>query len=183
VRMQSAFAALALVLLPQPAWAAEKTEDTYAAATALVEKLQFERVLDNAFVGLKDMFAANAIAGMLRDDKDGSMAQMFTVIPGGRDRFAEILGDEFLHSLRRQYPGFKADAAQQYTQIFSLDELDELNIFFSTGVGEKWLANSPKVERAMKLWGQKAGMKAGLEALTATIQRIESGQNDKEVSQ
>ena len=164
--------ALAILLAHAPANAEEKpAAASVTAASALVEKLQLERVLDNMFVNLKGMFAENVIATMMRDDRNGNGKQFFDSIPGGRDRFADILGEEFLTALRRQYPDFKSTAANEYAEAFTLKELDSLNMFFSSGVGEKWLAVSPQVEKSMGEWGQKAGMTAGAEAVSAAIAR------------
>lgn len=141
--------------------------------------MQIERVLDSMFVNLKTMFAENAIAAMMRDDSGQRMDGFFSSIPGGRDKFSQILGDEFLSAMRRQYPEMKSVLAKQYMTAFSSDEIKSLNSFFSTGAGQKWLEISPKVEKAMGEWGQKAGMKAGAEAFSAAIKRVEAAQSGK----
>lgn len=144
-----------------------------AAATTLIEKLQMERSLDQMFVNLKGMFAENVIATMLRDDSNGSSKRFFDSIPGGRDRFADILGEEFVTSLRRHYPDFKKTASDEYAKAFTLEELNSLNAFFASGAGEKWLALAPQMEKTMGEWGEKAGMQAGAEAVTAAIARAQ----------
>lgn len=177
--MRKLLTACASVLLAGqvPLLAAEASPAANAEATALVEKIEIERVLDSMFVSLKSVFAENAIAGMTRDDSGGEMQNFFNSLPGGRDRFAQILGDEFLEALRRQYPEMKAAMAKEYATAFDLEELKALNIFFSTGVGQKWQATSPKIEKSMGEWGRKAGMKAGAEAFSAALKRIEAEQS------
>lgn len=170
-RISSILAASVLLFTPVSAIAEDGSPSAQklAAASALVEKIELERVLDNMFVNLKSMFADNVIATMQRDDGNGAGKRFFDSLPGGRDRFARILGDEFLTAIRRQYPDFKNAASNEYAKAFTLDELNSLNAFFSTGAGEKWLAISPQVEKAMGQWGEKAGMQAGSEAVTAAI--------------
>jgi hypothetical protein len=170
----------AILMMQVPAHAAERgpSAGNIEAAAALVEKLELERVLDSMFSTLKNMFAENAIAAMTRDDSEGKMRDFFNALPGGRDRFAQILGDEFLEALRRQYPEMKMAMAKEYAAAFNRTELEELTGFFSTGVGQKWQAVSPQVEKSMGEWGRKAGMKAGAEAFAAAIKRLENGQAD-----
>jgi len=180
--VRGAFLALLLTLafLPQAAFATDGAGAAKAeAASALIDRLQMERQLDAVFLGLKGLFAENVIASMTRSDKDGQMAGFFGALPGGRDRFAEILGDEFVTALRKRYPEFKQQAAAKYAEIFSAEELAQLNGFFGSGVGHKWLSNSPAIEQAMKEWGQKAGMQAGLEAMTSAMKRVSGEQNDE----
>lgn len=149
------------------------TAQNFAAASALVEKIQLERALDDMFVNLKGMFAENVVATMQRDDGNSAGKRFLDGVPGGRDRFVRILGDEFLTALRRHYPDFKKTTANEYAKAFTLDELNSLNAFFSSGAGEKWLTVSPQVEKAMGEWGEKIGMQAGAEAVTAAIARAQ----------
>ena len=182
--MRKLLALLALLCLPQPVFAQGDMEASQVEeAAALVDKLQMDRQLDKLFTNLKGLFAENVVAGMTRNDVNGRMQKMLDTMPGGRDRFVSILGDEFVSAMRMRYPEFKAQAAQRYAELFSQQELHELNMFFSSGVGMKWLLNSSKLEEAMGEWGGKAGMKAGVEAMANTMQRIEAEQNDKEPSQ
>jgi hypothetical protein len=168
--------AVAILMLQVSANAAESPSSAnIEAATTLIDKLDLERTLDSMFLNLKSMFAENAIAAMTRDDSDGKMRDFFNALPGGRDRFSQILGDEFLAALRRQYPEMKVAMAKEYAAAFTQEELGSLNGFFSTGAGQKWLAISPKLEKSMGEWGRKAGMKAGAEAFAAAIKQIESG--------
>ncbi len=173
-----AFAAL-FMLSAQQAWAEDPTSAGEQAAKNLVERLELERKLDSMFGDVKQLFATSVIGEILRDDKSGNMAQMFERLPGGRDRFAEILGDEFVNAMRTRYPDFRAEAARHYAAIFTIAELNELNVFFSSGVGAKWQASSPAIEKAMNEWGQKAGMKAGAEAFAAAMERVEGEQKGK----
>lgn len=162
-----------------PARAAEPANPAkLAAATVLVEKLDLDRTVDNMFMSLRNVFAENAIAMMLRNDGDGNIKRFFASLPGGQDRFAQVLGDEFQAAMRRQYPEMEKVAAEQYASVFTADELGTLNSFFSTGVGQKWLAVSPKLQKIMSDWGRNAGMKAGAEAMAAAIKQIETKKSD-----
>lgn len=174
-KFSAILAASVLLFIPVPAMAADAapSAQNLAAASLLVEKIQLERTLDQLFVNLKGMFAENVIAAMQRDDGNGAGKRFFDNIPGGRDRFSRILGDEFLAALRRRYPEFKNATSDEYAKAFTLDELNSLNAFFSSGAGEKWLALSPQIEKAMGQWGEKAGMQAGAEAVTAAIARAQ----------
>jgi len=174
-RLSSILAASVLLFTPVSAIAEDgsPSAQNLAAASALVEKIELERVLDNMFVNLKGMFAENVVATMQRDDSNGAGKHFLDSVPGGRDRFARILGDEFLASLRRRYPDFKKTTANEYAKAFTLDELNSLNAFFSSGAGEKWLSIAPQVEKAMGEWGEKIGMQAGAEAVTAAIAQVQ----------
>ncbi|MBO9576579.1 MAG: DUF2059 domain-containing protein [Sphingobium sp.] len=171
--LRSLALASALALSAQPALAADEaiSQARLDAATALVGKMDLERTLDSLFNTLKDMFAQNVVASMTRGS-DG--AKFFDSMPGGRDRFETVLGEEFVASLRRLYPEFRQTAAREYAANFTEEELRVLNQFFSSGAGEKWRQMSPKLEAAMGKWGETAGMKAGTEAVTNTLDRLQA---------
>ena len=142
-------------------------------AASLVEKLDVQRTVDTMLNDLKGLFADNAIAAIERENRD-----FFQTRPGGRERFNEILGEEFLVAMRARYPDLKKMTAQQYASFFTAQELQELQQFFSSGVGSKWLNVSPQLEGAMSKWGESAGTMAGAEAFVAALKRADAEQNN-----
>ncbi|HEX7877373.1 MAG TPA: DUF2059 domain-containing protein [Sphingobium sp.] len=167
----------ALAAVPEPATASAIDGEgaSLAAAVKFVDLLQMERLLDDMVGNLQSLFADNVIAAIERDQTQASyLKTLFENGRGGRERFSAILGEEFRAAMRSKYPTMKNTAAAEYARLFSLRELNELTAFFSTGVGAKWHALSPKVEKSMSQWGERAGMEAGGTALMNALKRADT---------
>ena len=163
-----------VVTFASPAWAAPQSAETLKSAEQVVRLLDMERAMDNMFNDMKGLFAENVIAALERDAAQSDyLRHLFTDGRGGRERFVQILGDEFVKSLQTHYGDMRKAAAEAYAQQFTDKELKELITFFSSGVGQKWRDKSPQIEAVMGQWGERAGMQAGSVALGAALQRAE----------
>lgn len=186
--------AFALLLTPAIAYAApvpsastasvnEKTP-ALSEAGKLVDVLDMERLLDDLFGNLQGLFAGNVIAALERDQTQASfLKNLFENGRGGREKFAALLGEEFRAAMRAKYPDMKQTAAAEYARLFTVQELQELVAFFSTGTGAKWRSLSPQVEKAMGQWGERAGMEAGGTALMNALKRADTEMLGKGSSQ
>lgn len=173
--------ALLLALAVPQATAAPPAPSTAAvdparvdAAKRLIDTMQIDRTLDALFLQLSPSFAQSVI-GVLATDADtkGVIDRLVTAAPENRDRMVAILSQEFLTSVKRQYPGFKTQMAREYAAAFTLDELNAITAFYSSGPGAKALAIMPQLQAKMATAGQSLGRIAGEEAGARAFKRIE----------
>jgi len=144
------------------------------AAARLIDLLQIDRTLDAMFVQLAPGFG-QSVLGILATNPQTKAAidKLVTEAPENRDRMVAILGQEFVTSVKRQYPGFKRQMAQEYATAFTLDELTAISGFYSSGPGAKALTLIPQLQAKMSVAGQAMGRLAGEEAGRRAFERIE----------
>ena len=144
------------------------------AARRLVETMQIDRSLDALFAKLAPNFAQSVIGVLATNAQTkGVIDHLVVAAPGNRDRMVAILSQEFLTSIKRQYPSFKTQMTGEYAAAFTLDELTAINAFYSSGPGAKALAIMPELQARMGAAGQSLGRTAGEEAGARAFQRIE----------
>ncbi len=142
------------------------------AARALLDRMQFDRTLDGMFVQLAPGFATSVIGGMLTSETGKPVVgQLIADGTGGQARLQQILADEFLTSIRRQYPALKDKAAQEYAAALTIDELTAIDRFYASGPGAKFLLVSPGLQQKLASAGQSLGRVAGEEAGRRGIER------------
>ena len=143
-----------------------------AAARALLDTMQIDRTLDSMFVQLAPNFATSVIGSMLTSEAGKPVVeQLIAKGTGGQPRLQQILADEFLTSISRQYPALKDKVAQEYATALTIDELTAINRFYTSGPGAKFLLVSPGLQQKLTLTGQSLGRVAGEEAGMRGIDR------------
>lgn len=171
--MKSLIIGLALVAAPVAAGAA--APDAGDPAAQLVETLETDRVMENIFSDLAPLFGAQVVAQLSSQAETRAMIDRFvTQGRGGRERLQAILAEEFLNGIRGRFPEVKAEIAEAYRANLTEAELVELNRFFSRGVGAKYLAMAPEVQKHLETLGQRIGMEVGARALPRALERAET---------
>lgn len=144
-----------------------------AAATRLVELLRIDATLDAMFLQLSPTFAQGVIGIMATDARSkATIDRIVTTAPANRDRMVAILAQEFLTSVKRRYPLFKSQMAQEYAAAFTPDELAAIIAFYTSGPGAKALAVIPQMQAKLAVAGQAIGQAAGEEAGRRGFERI-----------
>lgn len=164
----------AIVVPVAPPVAGAAAPAASAKALKLVELLHVEQTLDRMFDQLAPL-AGTTVTTMLEANPDtrAYASTLFTKLPGGRARLAQIMSEEMMREMRKDYPAIKAHLAAGYDTTFSPAELDELILFYSSGVGAKILAVQPQLQAQMEKVGQTLGEEAGRAAAPVAIRRAE----------
>lgn len=152
----------ALLLSAPPALAAEPDR-----AAQLVALMGVEAKLDEVFSTLVPMFGTQVVA-QLENDKGTSNAvrNLIENGRGGRERLQKILAEEFLAELRKAYPAMLADFTAAYRGALSPTELDAAIAFLKSPAGQKFMAAEKQTQASMKAIGERAGMTAGMAAVS-----------------
>lgn len=117
------------------------TPATLADAQALLNKMQFEKMMDRIF--------AQQRAGMGRMVEQ--MASRMNIPANRRDdvvAFQKKVMDEMMSSLNGA--DMKDEVAKIYSEVFSKEELDGLSAFYSTPTGEALTDKQPLVQQKMQ---------------------------------
>ena len=163
-----AFVFAILIGLAAPASAADP-------AAQLVETMQTERALASVFRDLGPLFGAQVVAQLEREEATRATIQEITTKGrGGRERLEQILAETFLAEMRKSFPEIKAELAAAYREKLTTAELEELNRFFSSGVGAKYVGLEPVFEAKLKSVGESVGMKVGMAVLPRAMERVEA---------
>jgi hypothetical protein len=159
----------ALLLAAPPALAAEPDR-----AAQLVALRGVEAKLDEVFSTLVPMFGTQVVA-QLESDKgtSGAVRNLIENGRGGRERLQKILAEEFLAELRKTYPAMIADFTSAYRNALSPSELDAAIGFLKSPAGQKFIAAEKQTQTSMKAIGERAGMSAGMAAVSNGFARAQ----------
>lgn len=159
----------ALLLAAPPALAAEPDR-----AAQLVALMGVEAKLDEVFSTLVPMFGTQVVA-QLESDKgtSGAVRNLIENGRGGRERLQKILAEEFLAELRKTYPAMIADFTSAYRNALSPSELDAAIGFLKSPAGQKFIAAEKQTQTSMKAIGERAGMSAGMAAVSNGFARAQ----------
>lgn len=159
----------ALLLASPPALAAEPDR-----ASQLVALMGVEAKLDEVFSALVPMFGTQVVA-QLENDKgtSGAVRNLIENGRGGRERLQKILAEEFLAELRKAYPAMLADFTAAYRSALSPTELDAAIAFLKSPAGQKFIAAEKQTQASMKAIGERAGMTAGMAAVSNGFARAQ----------
>ncbi len=168
---QASFVLAASLLLvgAGQAWAADAPD----AADRVVASLNLEPQWDEGFSAVLPLVSDNIISTFERQNF-GNVQELLANGRGGRDRLQRILSEEIARAFRLQFPQLRKEVAELYRARFSPAELAEVEAFIATDVGRKWFAGQLEIGRAMTKLGEKAGMRAGGEAMTTALPRAEA---------
>ena len=156
----------------QPASPAAVDPQAIAAARELIDLMKVEATLDKMFVDLAPVFAQGAIGAMQEDPAArAAVGALVDKGKGGQPKLVAIMSEEFLKSIRRQYPAMKDRVAREYAAVLTAAELRQLTAFFRTGPGAKWLQLTPALEKKLAEAGGELGQVAGEEAGRNAIER------------
>lgn len=153
---------------PAPPAATASASGSVATARKLLGMMGVERTLDFVFIGLGPTFATATLGG-LHDEP--AVRELIEKGQGGQPALERIFSEEFLKSIRKQYPALLEKAAQQYAAAFTEAELNDLIAFYSSGTGKKALTILPKLQVDMSKEGEKLGQIAGMEAGANAFER------------
>ena len=119
--------------------AAGGAQATIADATAVLDSMHFEEMLDRTFAGVKKQQLA-MLNRMIPADKMGADRE---------DRMAlqKKVMDEMMSALTG--PGLKEDMAKVYSQTFTKDELQGLANFYSSPLGQSFSEKQPVLAEKM----------------------------------
>jgi len=161
--------AAALLLSATPALAAQTDR-----ASELVALMGVEAKLDEVFSTLVPMFGTQVVA-QLETDKgtSGTVRNLIENGRGGRERLQTILAEEFLGELRKTYPAMIADFTSAYRAALSPAELDAAIAFLKSPAGQKFIATEKQTQASMKAIGERAGMTAGMAAVSNGFARAQ----------
>ncbi|BBE32486.1 DUF2059 domain-containing protein [Sphingosinicella microcystinivorans] len=161
--------ATALMLAAPPAHAAEPDR-----AAQLVTLMGVEAKLDEVFSTLAPMFGTQVVAQLETDQgTSGTVRNLIENGRGGRDRLQKILSEEFLAELRKTYPAMIADFTSAYRNALSPGELDAAITFLKSPAGQKFVAAEKQTQASMKAIGERAGMTAGMAAVSNGFARAQ----------
>ncbi|WP_033922601.1 DUF2059 domain-containing protein [Sphingomonas sp. 37zxx] len=145
-----------------------------AAAQRLLDKMDTEATLRRQFEAMAPGFAESVVAMLeARAETRDTMAMLIEKGEGGRDRLNQILAQEFMASMAKQFAPIKARAAAEYAAAMTVEELEAISAFYATGPGAKALEVMPELQRKMIAVGQELGRVAGAEAGRAGIERAQ----------
>lgn len=146
-----------------------------AAAEKLIVLTKIESTLDTMFVQLAPGYANTVIGSMLSDPSSkAGMEQLLARDPGNKSRIVAILSQEFMAAIKRQYPAYLKRAAAVYAESFTLEDLNAINAFYSSGPGAKALTLLPQLQLKLGREGQDLGRAAGAEAAEKAFARIKA---------
>ena len=169
--MKARLFTLTAALLPAapPALAAEPDR-----AAQLVSLMGIEAKLDEVFSTLVPMFGTQVVA-QVESDKgtSGTVRNLIENGRGGRERLQKILAEEFLAELRKTYPAMIADFTAAYRNALSPAELDAAIGFLKSPAGQKFMAAEKQTQASMKAIGERAGMTAGMAAVSNGFARAQ----------
>lgn len=152
--------------------AATPDSASVGAVMKLLDASDFERTLDMMFEPMGPIFAKAVIGGVQGNAEAKQITdRLIEEGDGGLDRLTAILSEEFLRSMRAQYPALKANAAREYAASFTLAELEEVLRFQQSPAGAKMLRLMPEMQRKLAASGQKLGETAGQQAGRAGFER------------
>ncbi len=140
----------------------------------LVKLLNVEAKLDEVFATLAPMFGTQVIAQLERDA--GTSATVQNLIAngrGGRERLQSIFADQFLVELRKAYPAMIDSFKTGYGAALSPAEMEATITFLKSPAGKKFLAAEQQAQANMKAAGERAGMTAGMAAVTNGFERAQ----------
>ena len=143
-----------------------------ARAVAYLKAIRFEQTLDRVYAQLTPMFGLQAVTSLEADPKTRAFAsELFQKLPGGRNRFAQLAGEEFQRELRKTYPAIDAAYGAAVDSHFTPAEIDELTRFFSGGAGAKYLDLQAPMQAEMETFLRGLGMQAGIAAGIGAVRR------------
>lgn len=161
--------AATLLLSAAPALAAEPDR-----AEQLIGLMGIEAKLDEVFSTLAPMFGTQVVAQLEADQStSGTVRNLIENGRGGRDRLQKILSDEFLAELRKTYPTMLTDFTAAYRSALSPAELDAAIGFLKSPAGQKFMAAEKQTQARMKAIGERAGMTAGMTAVSNGFARAQ----------
>ena len=161
--------AATLLLSAAPALAAEPDR-----ASELVRLMGVEAKLDEVFTTLVPMFGTQVVAQLESDNgTSGTVRNISENGRGGRERLQKILAEEFLAELRKAYPAMLDDFPAAYRAELSPSELDAAIGFLKSPAGQKFMAAEQQTQVRMKAIGERAGMTAGMAAVSNGFARAQ----------
>lgn len=161
-------AAFALLLsCAAPAFAADNSEK-------LVEAMGTDQTLANMIAVMQPTVGKQVLYELENNPETKAMMGNVIGTKVSRDRAEAIISDEFTTEFRKSFPEIKAKLAQYLDSKFTDAEIDELIRFYSSGVGAKYIALQPEMQKTMQQVGMSVGMKAGMAAIPRAMERIEA---------
>lgn len=146
-----------------------------AAAKKLVALTKIDSTLESMFVQLSPSFARSVLGELLADAATRPVIDaLVSKAPDNRERMIAILSQEFMRSVKSRFPGLLGQVARRYAEVFTADELNAINAFYSSGPGAKALTLLPQLQVTLSQDGRELGKAAGQEAGLRAFQRIEA---------
>jgi hypothetical protein len=141
-----------------------------AIARRIVGKMRVEEQQRFALSKVAPLFAASVLAMAADRMPDEVKAALQT--PGGTERVARILSEEYIAAFEARLPQLSAAMAAQLAKDLPLADLQSIDAFLDTPAGRKWSSELPLLQQASSEAGRRAGEAAGKAAAAATIQRL-----------
>lgn len=172
-------AAVATVDVPPPAASAVAGQGVdfarLGAAKKLVALTKIDSTLESMFVQLSPSFARSVLGELLADPSTRPVIDaLLSKAPDNRERMIAILSQEFMRSVKSRFPSLLDQVARRYAEVFTADELNAINAFYSSGPGAKALTLLPQLQVTLSKDGRELGKAAGQEAGLRAFRRIEA---------
>lgn len=156
---------------PKPVARVAPDPAAVALATQLIALADIDGTLDRLYVQLAPIFAQGVIGAMSNDESARDALRAIQAKANGHDRLIAILSQEFLRSMKRQYPAMKAKMAAEYADLFTRSELEAIITFYRSEAGAKALRLMPEIQQRMAQQGNELGRTAGAEAGLRAFER------------
>ncbi|MEM1020627.1 MAG: DUF2059 domain-containing protein [Pseudomonadota bacterium] len=144
------------LLLGQPAAAASHSEEKVAAVATLMQTLKTEQQLGPMINSMLEKF----------------MPLFLQANPGRQADIEPILVEELQTSFAANQQTFLNLIAQAYLENFEIDEIEALNGFMASPVGQKFVGKQPVVARQARQAGMILGQAMAREALPRIVERL-----------
>lgn len=179
--------ALALLLAAAPVQAAAPVAPTPAPAVAVdsarlaeagkvLDAFHLERQYDAIFAKLVPVLTVQIFSGLkdnvkipekvraaLQDDTRGGEAQ-------------RLFATKVMAGFKARYPTLREKTAREYAIAFTLDELNALNAFYLSPIGQKTLTALPELQNKLFGLGATLGRTVGEDAMRATLEEMKLGE-------